>query len=275
MKFLRFIAKFEEEPDIWQPHASKPFSDFLQQQFGISRAHQDPLLALTLSPNTPSETTTELALTQIATHLRSIGVFGRGFGAVMPKWGGLSEIAQVGCRACAVGGGVYVLDKGLDSVDLKESDIETKAETPCALEVKLNGGDTVLAQWLVGSSPDLASSDQNPYKANDLTTSMPGGVSRSISVVSSSLTSLFPSNAEGSPAPAAAVVFFPSGSLRNTDSPNKPEDHAPVYIQVHSSDTGECPAGQSTLLLTVTPLLRFLMMIQNTNTYLHYLQLPC
>ena len=70
-------------------------------------------MALALSSAHPSQTATEYALPRIARHLRSIGVFGPGFGAVIPKWGGLSEVSQVSCRACAVGGGVYVLGKGV------------------------------------------------------------------------------------------------------------------------------------------------------------------
>jgi len=55
---------------------------------------------------------------------------------------------------------------------------------------------------------------------------------------------LFPPIADEAPPPASAVVVFPSGSLpSNTVAAEIP----PVHIYVHSSDTGECPAGQSVL----------------------------
>jgi hypothetical protein len=38
--------------------------------------------------------------------------------------------------------------------------------------------------------------------------------------------------------PASAVLMFPGDTL---DSPQSP----PVYLQVHSSDTGDCPRQQS------------------------------
>ena len=41
-------------------------------------------------------------------------MFDPGFGSVISKWSGLVEIAQVACRAGAVGGGVYVLNKGFE-----------------------------------------------------------------------------------------------------------------------------------------------------------------
>jgi hypothetical protein len=45
----------------------------------------------------------------------------------------------------------------------------------------------------------------------------------------------------------------------------------PVYIMVHSSETGECPAGQCQypIFLSVSP--KHYMMIQLMNTYLHCL----
>ncbi|TKA64092.1 hypothetical protein B0A49_07845 [Cryomyces minteri] len=117
MKFLRFVANYEDQSEMWEPYRSKPFSAFLTQQFRLPPALHDPLLALTLSPCSPQETSTEPSLAKVARHLRSIGVFGPGFGAVIPKWGGLAEIAQVACRAGAVGGAVCVLNRGVDGIE--------------------------------------------------------------------------------------------------------------------------------------------------------------
>lgn len=223
MKFLRFINDYEEQTEVWNDHRLQPFPDFLSAQFKIPASLQGPLLALALSPSSASQTATEYALPRIATHLRSIGVFGAGFGAVIPKWGGLAEISQVSCRACAVGGGVYVLGKGLTST--------AEAATTPEGDVKLclKDGEAVTAKWVVGGSTSTA--ENNSY-------------CRSATIVASSLTPLFPPIAEEAPAPASAVVVFPSGSL-SLDGTY--EELPPVHIFVHSSDTGECPSGQSKL----------------------------
>ncbi|EAT85146.1 hypothetical protein SNOG_07680 [Parastagonospora nodorum SN15] len=221
MKFLRFIGEYEEQVEVWEEHRQQPFSTFLSQQFKVPTSLQGPLMALTLSPSPPDQTTTEYALPRIARHLRSIGVFGAGFGAVIPKWGGLAEISQVSCRACAVGGGVYVLGKGLDS-----SNTDPTETTEHGIKLRLKDGEVVTAKWIVGGNTSAT-----PEEA----------LCRSISIVFSSLAPLFPPLAEDAPAPASAVVAFPSGSISLESPAGNPP---PVQILVHSSDTGECPSGQ-------------------------------
>jgi RAB protein geranylgeranyltransferase component A len=225
MKFLRFISEYEEQSDVWEEHRQQPFATFLSQQFKIPAALQGPLTALTLSPAPSNQTTTEHALPRIARHLRSIGVFGAGFGAVIPKWGGCAEISQVSCRACAVGGGVYVLGKGLHPD-------ETTETTEGGTKLRLKDGEVVTAKWIVGGTTSPAPEDT---------------YCRSMSIVSSPLAPLFPPIAEDAPAPASAVVVFPSGSI-SLGTPV--EDLPPVHIFVNSSDTGECPSGQSKYILT-------------------------
>lgn len=221
MKFLRFVGSYESQPETWQDCREGSFSSFLQDKFGLPSSAHGPLLALTLSPNPPNITTVDFALPRIYRHLTSIGLFGPGFGAVLPKWGGLAEIAQVACRACAVGGGVYVLGKGVENVSPKESGKSNIAS------VKLDGGETVTTDWVAVSDEDL------PLSMGHSGTEIL--VSKSISIVTSPLTTLFPATAESGPTPAGAVVVIPS-------SGNLP----PVNIFVHSSDTGECPTGQCT-----------------------------
>lgn len=224
MKFLRFIGEYEEQTEVWEDHRQQPFSAFLAEHFKIPESLQGPLMALALSTAHPSRTTTEYALPRIARHLRSIGVFGAGFGAIIPKWGGLSEISQVSCRACAVGGGVYVLGKGLASPTDSAPESTEKGT-----KLRLKDGEDVTAKWVVGGSSTTAPEDS---------------FCRSVSIVSSSLSHLFPPIAEEAPAPASAVVVFPSGSL-SLDS--ETEELPPVHVFVHSSDTGECPTGQCKL----------------------------
>lgn len=235
MKFLRFVATYEEKSEIWQPHKETPFPTFLSDQFNMPPLSHGPLLALALSPSTSKETTTEYALPRIARHLRSIGMFGPGFGAVIPKWGGLSEVAQVACRAGAVGGATYVLGKGIAAIT---SDNPEESESK-ALQVVLEGDGKVTADYVVGLSNDLP--QHQPARQIGTEQASDGRcavASRSISIVSSPMTSLFSSTAEGGPTPAGAMVVFPSGSLGDASSP-------PVHIVAHTSDTCECAAGHS------------------------------
>jgi RAB protein geranylgeranyltransferase component A len=226
MKFLRFIADYEDQPEVWEEHCEKPFPAFLSEQFKLPVALQDPLLALTLSPVGSEFTTTGYALPRIARHLRSIGVFGPGFGAVLPKWGGMSEIVQVSCRACAVGGGVYVLGKGLSDVAPAAN-----SDTSDRVTLRLKDGETVTSRWVVQEEGRKSTSSPMCCK--------------SVTIVSSPLTPLFPPIAEEAPSPASAVVVFPPGSLSLAPGSETGEQLPPVHIFVHSSETGECPAGQS------------------------------
>ncbi|KAJ8610621.1 hypothetical protein MRB53_038400 [Persea americana] len=123
MKFLRFVTTFEDQEGSWAAHRDVPLMDFLRGQFHLTQELCRHFEALTLSDRPSKQTLTSWALPRIARHLRSIGLFGPGFGAVVPKWGGLAEVAQVGCRAGAVGGGVYVLGNGIHGLSLPASHI--------------------------------------------------------------------------------------------------------------------------------------------------------
>ncbi|KAF2499262.1 rab geranylgeranyl transferase escort protein-like protein [Lophium mytilinum] len=256
MKFLRFIGEYEEQGEVWEGHGQTSFSAFLSGQFRVPAALHAPLLALTLSSSDADHTTTEFALPRIARHLRSIGSLGPGFGSVIPKWGGLSELCQVGCRAGAVGGAVYVLGNGLTgpATDERPSDGATTetVTTPDPLKVVLKDGESVTTRWIVGSSDDLEplqTSQHEPVEGTPL--AEPKLCSRSITIVSSSLEALFPPMAEGAPIPAGAVVFFPSGSLNSRKENDAKPTLPPVYVFVHSSDTGECPPNQRVLYASV------------------------
>jgi len=250
-KFLHFIVDYENQQEQWEPYRLRPFSNFLVEQFKIPGHLHGPILALTLSPNDSVHMNTSDALQHISRHPRSIGLFGRGFAAVIPKWGGLSEIAQVGCRAGAVGGGVYVLGKGLKEVSPtpQGGHESTKAghSDQVFMSALLLDDETVSTNWIVGCEDDLGTAAVN-VSVESSDNAEEASATRSICVVSSPLTQLFPVLAEGASEPAGAVVAFPSDSL---SPPNQETDKEllPVHIMVHSSDTGECPAGQCKLHL--------------------------
>ena len=247
MKFLKVTADFEDHDRILQDWGNKPFPEFLSSEYGIAPALQSALLALTLTPDVPVQTTTRYALPRIHRHLTSIGVFGPGFGSVIPKWGGTSEITQVACRACAVGGGVYVLKTGIEQI-LQPSHALAGTETGNddavdLLTVTLGREESIQARRIVGSNYDLPLSHQEkePGSHEQLT--------RTISIINSPLLGLFPNVADGVPPPAVSVVAFPTGSIDYT--PPLHAETPPVYLFIHSSETGECPTNQCKLYLVL------------------------
>ncbi|KAK1758632.1 rab proteins geranylgeranyltransferase component A [Echria macrotheca] len=221
MKFLKFVQDYQSEAstEIWKPYADSPLTDFLQKHFKIDAQLQTYIIALTLSLD--GKITTQDGLAILFRHLTSMGLFGLGFAAVYPKWGGISEIAQVACRAGAVGGAVYMLGTG----------IKTHESMGDELQLHLSNGETVKAKKLVRSSDSVGEP----------------GISRLVAIVGSTLNGQFEALVEGAPQPAVSVIAFPSGSLHT--SAGKVSEY-PVHMTAHSSDTGECPVGQSILYLT-------------------------
>ncbi|KAI9737939.1 MAG: Rab proteins geranylgeranyltransferase component A [Cirrosporium novae-zelandiae] len=281
MKFLKSTALGEEPID---EDLEGLFPDLLSLRYRLPAYLQNSLFALTLSPNSPSHIQNKYALPRIRRHLRSIGVFGPGFGAVTPKWGGTAEIAQVACRAGAVGGGVYVLNRRIAKIDEINIDgVPDQAQAATLKGVKLSNGEAVKTRWVVGTNHDLPTT-------SDLKLQQSLKASRSISILSTDLSELLPVTAEGAPPPVGAVIVLPSGSLSKEDQPG---ECPPVYVIVHSSDTGECPVGQSVLYaytlangqkgqdllldavntiisnLQMTPLPQVLWSLQYTQTFRH------
>lgn len=249
MKFLKLVTDEEALVTIMEEWGKRSLTDFLTSYCNIVPRLQPPLVALTLSSEPPESTPTSYALPRVRRHLTSIGVFGPGFGSVVPKWGGMAEIAQVACRAGAVGGGVYILKNGVGGLDVLNMEHTDDASghvdgAAAPLKVHLTSGEDIKAKVVVGSHQDLPPPlrlSENLLRRN--------AVTASVSVVSSPLKTLFPVIAEGAPPPAVAVVYFPNGTL-SPPSISSAESH-PVYIMVHSSDTGECPTGQCTYSLHV------------------------
>lgn len=223
MKFLKFVLEYDVEPqtDVWTPRADEPLADFLGSEFKLDQALQTYVITLTLSID--GKISVRDGLAAIHRHMTSMGRFGTGFAAVYPKWGGLSEIAQVGCRASAVGGAIYMLGTGITNVTETSADENTQA-----VEIALSNDVTVKTKALVQTKTSLSTDTF--------------GLSRLTVVVESSLSSVFGTFVEGAPTPAVAVVGFPAASVAKDDGTTSAY---PVYAMVHSSDTGECPVGQS------------------------------
>ncbi|RCI08654.1 hypothetical protein L249_4648 [Ophiocordyceps polyrhachis-furcata BCC 54312] len=143
IKFLKFVVKYDAEPqtDLWKPKAEGPLTEFLESEFGLDSELVPFVVILTLSLD--ANISVEAGLAAIHRHLTSMGTLGSGFAAVYPKWGGMSELAQVGCRAGAVGGAVYVLGTGVSKLHPQTSSEEAD------IEVTLSGGVTVKAGALI------------------------------------------------------------------------------------------------------------------------------
>ncbi|TKX24182.1 putative Rab proteins geranylgeranyltransferase component A [Elsinoe australis] len=233
VRFLRFVATYssQEELENWMEWKNNPFSEFLVKRFKIQAEFHGPLLALSMSSKPNDEITTEVALASIHRHLTSMGVFGAGFSAVLPKYGGLSEVVQVACRAAAVGGAVYVLDRAIERVE------SASTSEGVSVRVFAHGNDTLTTKHLIGTIDQLPEQTQ-PAGATEFDIVC----SRTISIVGSRLSHLFPRPAEGSPPPSAAVVVYPSGSI--TDHMQASANLYPVHLFIHTADTGECPSGQ-------------------------------
>ncbi|CRK21957.1 hypothetical protein BN1708_003538 [Verticillium longisporum] len=231
MKFLRFVLDHDApaQQEKWQSRADDPLAAFLEDEFKLDAELRTLILALTLSLDGAIKV--QDGLVAIERHLTSMGMFGPGFAAVYPKWGGGSEIAQVGCRACAVGGGVYMLGTGVKSTRPLQAD-----EDGAQFEVALGTGDVkVKTKMLIRSDHATAAEGRDTR------------VARLVAVINSPLASLFEPIMEGGPNPAVAVIAMPAGSVNDSDG--QPAQY-PVYIFAHSSETGECPSGQSVLYFT-------------------------
>lgn len=260
MKILKSAADPETYPDMISQADGQSFPDFLESRYNIDPKLQAPLQALTLSLDPPAQTSVAYAISRLHRHITSTGIFGPGFGAVVPKWGGLAEIAQVACRAGAVGGGVYVLKQGIDSISRAQMKDEpsTTAEGAGHLlsKVKLQDGENVKARWILGTRSTLHGLSTQALQEGMTVVE----VTHLTAIVSSPLTSLFPPPAEGSPPPAGVVVIIPPSSLELPVPLDMVEIPA-VYFILHSSDTGECPEGQCTCisfpLLGFHPIFRY------------------
>jgi hypothetical protein len=76
---------------------------------------------------------------------------------------------------------------------------------------------------------------------------------------------LFPSPADGAPPPAVALVVFAAGSLNSGPLPSNINDQ-PIYLVIHSSETGECPTGQCEL--SAGHFAYFSLLYDDSNEYL-------
>lgn len=253
MKFLKLVLAYQDDdggdddaPQPWHDYADRPLAAFLaDDKMGFADDELRTYIAtLTLSLDGPDVVTTRDGLRAIHRHLTSMGVFGPGFAALYPKWGGGSEIAQVACRAGAVGGGIYMLGTGIKEElpgNVEKEDSTGGGDEEELVRLVLTDDTVVRTKLLVRASEEVPSDGDGSGDGDAVIT-----VSRMIAILGSPLPQLFEATVEGSPVPAVAVVAFPPGSVSTTgDDDDVVASTHPIFAIVHSSDTGECPAGQS------------------------------
>ncbi|CAK7237175.1 Rab proteins geranylgeranyltransferase component A [Sporothrix bragantina] len=256
MKFLKFVLAFDgddkadgedegektNDESLWRAHSLEPLGAFLQSKFGLDDLMRDNVLALTLSLDGASVTVAE-GLPRLHRHITSMGLFGPGFAAVYPKWGGCGEIVQVACRAAAVGGGIYMLGSGIRSMKTVMSESEDGSAGQEELtELDLTRDMTIKTKLLVRGSEEIAEASSEPATVPISNDDNEQRLSRLIAVVGAPLPFLFAPTVEGAPVAGGAVIALPAGRSIMADGPVL--EH-PIFVMAHSSDTGECPVGQS------------------------------
>lgn len=218
MNLLRYVVDEHDQAEIEEGASMRAV---LQDRFKLSQNLNAPVQALSLTSSTLENASFSAAATRLKRHFMSMGYFGPGLAAVMAKYGGNSELAQVACRAGAVGGFVYLLGQGVASIDENLSDSHA--------HVKLTDGLEVKAKHVVGTASDLPA-----MRSQEASSPQIIQISRRVSIVSNPMTHLFVAAAENGAVPAVAIILI------NTDE----NERAPVYLQIHSEDTGECPSGK-------------------------------
>ncbi|KAL2429008.1 hypothetical protein ABEF95_011436 [Exophiala dermatitidis] len=243
MKFLRYVLQEDAESSLGgEEDSALSLQDALNTKFKVPESLHAPLLALALSPRDASSIRFDIALARIRRHMLSMGYFGPGFGAVTAKYGTTSEICQVSCRAGAVGGGVYLLGhelKTLDSVTGDSSNTDQSPDGLPLLEGTLSDGTRIKTRVVVGDLDELSHLQHGSPEGTPST-----GTWRSINIVADPLKELFPQTSDNGPVPAAAMVLVDTNAHESAKSP--------IYLQIHSEDTGECPAGQCIIYASVT-----------------------
>lgn len=237
MKFLHHVLQEEAADEVVQETLTTPetLAEALENRFKLPENMHVAILALALSQKPTNRTDFEHAVACIRRHMRSIGYFGPGFGAVIAKYANNAEISQVACRAQAVGGGTYLLGQGLRSIGNIANGTEHPDEPSELTQVVLSDGTAIRTRCVVGMADDLPRSSHLDPERSSRTQTI-----HSVSIVSSALPHLFQQTSENGPTPAAAIVLVED--QRDSTQP-------PIYLQIHSEDTGECPAGQCKLAL--------------------------
>jgi RAB protein geranylgeranyltransferase component A len=119
MRFLVFASGdgWESSKEMFQQE-NVPFPEFLRKVFNLT---DDLITVITyaLAFCSSASDPTFPALQRVRAHLRAAGKYGPS-SFLVGHYGGAGEIAQGFCRAAAVSGGIYILDKAVKDISFDE-----------------------------------------------------------------------------------------------------------------------------------------------------------
>ncbi|TFK96313.1 rab escort protein, partial [Pterulicium gracile] len=243
MRFLTFASGPElETAQELGGKETMPFTQFLTEVFNLP-LEMVSIIAYALAYCESATDATLPALQRIRTHLLSAGRYGPS-SFLIGHYGGAGEIAQGFCRAAAVSGAIYILDKEIDEVHYDEATslfAVTLPEFPDTLTCKI-----ILAEE--SQLPTQLSARRLPetYPSRrcargiviiDTPLSFAGDGPRSIGEASD----------EEAAAVDTSILVFPPNSLSNQTWASS------VTALVTGADTMSCPAGKWIVYL-YTPL---------------------
>ncbi|KAM3582877.1 hypothetical protein VKS41_004640 [Umbelopsis sp. WA50703] len=144
MRFLTFAMNDEENAQDLGEYESKPFKALLEEKFKINGKLQMAIIyAIALIQDDESKVMAKEGLERTTSFLKSLGRFGK-CAFLRPLYGGASEVAQAFCRACAVHGGVYMLNQPVKKYLLNED------KSQC-VGIVTGEGQQIKSKWIIGS----------------------------------------------------------------------------------------------------------------------------
>lgn len=214
MKFIKFIAEWKIDEEMYKSLGSVPVNEFLTTKFKLEEQQITELvvaIGLCDSIHVPAS----IALTRIRRYLLSLDIYGH-FPVLYSMYGSGGELAQGFCRSAAVAGATYKLGVQLVSFD-ERSNIAT-----------LSDGSRVQVAEKVFLSP----SQPSPLRHLRSVEESGHHTTRLVAVVSNECKEWFAERE------SAAIVVFPPGTLASNN------DQA-VHTVVYGPGSGQVPAGYS------------------------------
>ncbi|KAI8578911.1 hypothetical protein K450DRAFT_245097 [Umbelopsis ramanniana AG] len=144
MRFLTLAMSDEIDPSILETYGNQPFKTMLEEKFKINGKLQMAIIyAIALVHDDAEKVSASEGLEKTRAYLKSLGRFGR-CAFLRPLYGGASEVAQAFCRACAVHGGIYMLNQPVDKFLLNEDRSQASG-------IVTRDGQQFTSKWIIGS----------------------------------------------------------------------------------------------------------------------------
>ncbi|KLO17500.1 FAD/NAD(P)-binding domain-containing protein [Schizopora paradoxa] len=253
MRFLTFAMGDFENAEELKGQESTPFVQFLKNAFLLTDA-LIKTIAYALALNTLATDQTLDSLKRLRTFLRSSGKYGPS-PFLVGLFGGLGELSQGFCRSCAVSGGTYMLNQGIESIAPSSSQPSNPSENARnSFRLTLSGAPETMACKLIVSSRDFSR-----YLPNTDVESTQGSSEQEITaygiVVLKTSISLNSFSDDGTPDEEsssdepekiidAGMLVFPPGELVAGNAPGA------VNVLINGEGVSSCPRGETVLYFT-------------------------